>query len=240
MAAENSVYRARSERVEDFLDGILSLQFTRRVSRDSEDLESFGLGEARTVDLLNEDGRLIERLYFGDTSELPGEQYFRMEDVSGIYAIDTSLQFYLDQSSLYWTELRLWDDPSDEPVTFYRSYADGRQEDWRKDEEDNWLSATGEEAPSQVATAARGLLRLEGEDIVGSLADDAQYLLSAGIETDKNRMLEVMIYSHLAEGEDSSTLYYVSQSEETAQYSPEGKAQIYILPEWRYTELTDF
>ena len=236
-SADDSVYNARSERVEDFLNGLLSIQFTRRVSREPEDLGTFGLQEGQTVELFDEENRLISRFSFGGLAELRDEQYFRIEDLPEIYAINANLKFYLDQSDLYWTDLRLWEDLADEPLTFYRIYADDTREDWHRDEEGTWLSSTDEEALPEVESAARSLLRLEGEDLVDSIPDDAQYLLSAGIETDKDRRLEIMIYSRQEEGspeaEDSSPQYYVRSS--TSEDS-----QIYVLPEWRYLGLTDF
>ena len=234
---DGSVNLARQERIEDFIDSILSIQFTRRVSKEADDLAVYGF--QNTVDFLDGENRRISRLYFGNIATQSDEQYFRLEDNPSVYAIDTSLRFFLEQSYLYWIDLRLWEELDGEPVVFYRSYADGRREEWRRNEDGDWLSVDGNEAPAEVESASRALSRLEGENIVPALPDETQYLLTSGIETDAGRRLEIMIYSK-QEGDDSSPVYYLSQSAEAALRSPDGNLRTYILPEWRYEVITGF
>ena len=242
---DEGVYRARTDRVEDFLAAIFSAQFTRRVSKDADDLAFFGLqGNTGSIGFFDSQKRLISRLYFGNQAEQLGEQYFRIEDLTEVYALNTELQFYLDQSPIYWTDLRLWEVAEDVmPVTFYRTYTTVAREDWYRNEDAVWETNTGEPAPSEVATAATALLQLEGEAIVDALPNNAQYLLTVGIETDNALKFEILIYSVQSSEPDqnneidSFVQYYLSPSAEGALRSPTGALRTYTLPEWRYEGL---
>lgn len=228
--------RARPARVETFLNDLITAEFTRRVSRNLADAESFGLLDADTVALFDGENRLISRLHFGDFAGQHSEQYFSLEEEAEVYAIDTSLSFYLNQSQLYWTDLRLWEASEAEPLAFYRLYPDGRRENWLKDGDDNWVAEGGGEAAAGVVTAAGSLLRLEAQDVVDALPDESRYLYTLGIETSDSRIFSIMIYAL----ETETVEYYMSQSEDGALKSPDGRLRFYILPEWQYETFASF
>ncbi len=236
-SSDARIRRARAERVEDFTDALLTAQFIRRASNSLEDADSFGLNNSETVELFDGEERLIGRFYFGNIAAQRSEQYFRIEDMPEIYTIDTSLSFYLNQPELYWTDLRLWEEVDDLPLSFYRTYPNGIRENWFKDEDDQWVSSVGDDVLPEVDNAARTLLRLEGENIVDALPDEAEYILGVGVETDASRDLSIIIYK---EQHEESITYYMSQSADSALKSPEGGLRIYVLPEWRYTIFSDF
>lgn len=234
--AGSPLRRARPARVETFLDDLITAEFTRRVSRNLADAESFGLLEADTVALFDGENRLISRLHFGNFAGQHSEQYFRLEEEPEVYAIDTGLSFYLNQSQLYWTDLRLWEASEAEPLAFYRLYPDGRRENWLKDGDDNWVSEDGGEAAAGVVTAASSLLRLEAQDVVDALPNESRYLYTLGIETSDSRIFSIMIYAL----ETETVEYYMSQSEDGALKSPDGRLRFYILPEWQYETFASF
>jgi hypothetical protein len=102
------LYPARPERVESMLNALENLRRNRTVSQGTERHEQLGLtGEAATRLNLNRGTAPEISMLFGALAPQGGEVFVRYAGEDTAYAVDNALNFYFNQETGYWAELRL-------------------------------------------------------------------------------------------------------------------------------------
>lgn len=104
----DELYPARSERVESMLNALENLRRNRTVSESAERHEQLGLTEEGATRLtLSRATTPAVSLLFGTLAPQGGEVFVRYAGENTAYAVDNALNFYFNQETGYWAELRL-------------------------------------------------------------------------------------------------------------------------------------
>jgi len=226
---QNSPFRARESRVEDFLQGIFDLTSLRRVSSGSSPsvLSDLGLQEdtARYVELQSIDGKRV-KLAFGLPTSLGNELYLRVEGAPTLYAVPGDLGFFLNQAPPYWQELRLWPDSiSYEDVLSVSLTIDSLGtltlvSDTDQRGERIWQSGgTENEVDTRGSQKVRDLLGLEFSEVTTELPSGSPQG-SITVQGVGNQTLEGSLYSH-----SNNTFVFTTQTQ--------GVQRIGTIPGWK-------
>jgi hypothetical protein len=235
---------ARNARVEEFLESLFSLRFTRLVSRDGFDDPVFGLTGPGSVVLsfYDEQGRLITGLHFGAVAGETSEQYFAFGGERDVYAIPTEIGFYLGQSGVYWTELRVWNADAlsvNDVREFRRDWSDGLSERWQAEGSGGWLGVSGERTDRDIDAIVRSFIRIEGQAIVGSAAqlpESATQVFTLSLTVNDGRQLALEMYR---DGSADDVRYLALPVQGPDFRSPGGQSRLYQIPEWRFMPYLD-
>ena len=102
------LYPARPERVDSMLNALENLRRNRTVSGSAERHEQLGLNPETATRLTVSRGTAPEiSLLFGNLAPQGGEVFVRYAGEETAYAVDNALNFYFNQETGYWAELRL-------------------------------------------------------------------------------------------------------------------------------------
>lgn len=102
------LYPARPERVESMLNALKNLRRNRTVSGSAERHEQLGLtGETATRLTLSRGTAPQISFLFGTLAPQGGEVFVRYAGEDTAYTVDNALNFYFNQETGYWAELRL-------------------------------------------------------------------------------------------------------------------------------------
>ncbi len=102
------LYPARPERVDSMLNALENLRRNRTVSESAERHEQLGLNPETATRLTVSRGTAPEiSLLFGNLAPQGGEVFVRYAGEETAYAVDNALNFYFNQETGYWAELRL-------------------------------------------------------------------------------------------------------------------------------------
>jgi hypothetical protein len=227
---------AREPRVAEFLDTLFGIEFNRLVSSRGSGEEIFGLTAATSsrIEFYDPQGRLLTGLDLGAVASGASERYLAIDGWEEIFAIPTSLGFYINQSLAYWRELRVWNADSLIPqdiIQFTREYPDGLVQNWQRDASGTWSDGNGEAPGGDLENLVRNFLRMEGTEIVD--ADDAPDsfpVLRIRSRSADGRILTLAFYR----SETDDARYYIFPEEGPDFRSPDGASRWYQIPDWRF------
>ncbi|MFP4432730.1 MAG: DUF4340 domain-containing protein [Spirochaetaceae bacterium] len=102
------LYPARPERVDSMINAVENLRRNRTVSESAERHEQLGLTTDTATRLTLRRGTAPEiSLLFGNLAPQGGEVFVRYAGEETAYAVENALNFYFNQETGYWAELRL-------------------------------------------------------------------------------------------------------------------------------------
>ncbi|MFW5769568.1 MAG: DUF4340 domain-containing protein [Spirochaetota bacterium] len=104
---------ASEDKVDHFLESLLTIRTLRFATDDEELFEDFSVAEpVRYISFRDDEGALIKRLVLSETEAEAGAEtgpsYVRVQPAEKIYQVDDDLSFYMRQDGNYWADLDLF------------------------------------------------------------------------------------------------------------------------------------
>ncbi|RKX79977.1 MAG: hypothetical protein DRP87_01110 [Spirochaetes bacterium] len=104
---EGRAFPAESTRIENFLSNVLNLKKFREITRNRENWKDFDLSpeSAKKLILKNEEGEKVTEFMVGKRAIHGEGDYVRVEGDDTVYMTDSTVAFYLNQGTAYWSHL---------------------------------------------------------------------------------------------------------------------------------------
>ena len=204
IALEDRAIPARRERVGSLLEVLLALDRSSLVTDNPDRHESLRVSPGETPFARGYDYRLTltgqsigQRNVFVGVSVDSPHVYLRLADEDRVYRNRDRLSFYLDQSPVYWAELRLFADatPIDEIERMTLAEVDGTREVtlMRSTDARHRFRREGEDEPDYAANEelVRRVLSLEGAGFIDEAVADPSWHIE--IQLDDGRTVEASV-----------------------------------------------
>ncbi|MQY77405.1 MAG: DUF4340 domain-containing protein [Spirochaeta sp.] len=106
----NTAFPALESRIDSLLDLVISLKKSQVVSANPENWQNFEVsGEnSKQLKLFNSSGKVIAHLHVGKSGLGSKGNYIRLEGSNEVIQSDRSLNFYINSSEKFWSDLRLF------------------------------------------------------------------------------------------------------------------------------------